>query len=584
MPAGDWVITIAGALLALAGLALLAWSLLSDRLRTRRLRRQGALRRCPRCWYEMSAVAGLRCPECGREAKRERSLHSSRRRWRVALMGSLVLASGAACILYPQSAGGAWKRWLPDTALILLIPHTTDTGWAADEMARRLGMWGTAPAVSTGQELSRWQQRLLTSACAQAVERAETFPARPMAWWLLMCSSPDPESAIGALLGELESEDPKLRLWAALCLDRTRFFLSEEQLVQAKEAILAAPPIPREFDEELRLGHAAAIDRQLRSRNAETYASRIGAIAAMPITPEALVGALHGQSINELIALHRRLGVRRTSLYDADELATDAIRAERIELRLNQDQTPDSIVLVWNSLWDLRGSGVHYEAFIVLSDGQGWRFAGTLDLSNTPASPPTFRVVSAEDGQRWLVVQEDAGSSPDGSYFIMQDAWYSVKRGRLVLEQTVMPRGYAADPLERTLEHDEPRIIRRGRRSFAAYDITSTLGLPVTGESGTKRTIPVAEERGRFEYPLGVPDAKLGQHVPPGPWSGRDCWWMILDDQADLIAEYKPELLALARSDDPEIRAALRAVTDQYLTFLAPTPDITEIQQALDEP
>jgi len=51
-------------------------------------------RRCPKCWYDMRATAGMKCPECGRESKTEKQLHRSNRRWRYVLVGLLgVLAA-----------------------------------------------------------------------------------------------------------------------------------------------------------------------------------------------------------------------------------------------------------------------------------------------------------------------------------------------------------------------------------------------------------------------------------------------------------------------------------------------------------
>ncbi|HZW10199.1 MAG TPA: hypothetical protein VFF69_09880 [Phycisphaerales bacterium] len=586
MPIGDWVITITGALIALAGVGVIHWALLADRLRTRPARRAGALRRCPRCWYDMAATAGLRCPECGREARRERSLQRSRRRWRRTLAAMPVLAAGAGGVLFPHSTGGAWKRWLPDTALILLIPHTTNTGWAAEELALRLGMWGAAPSVSTGRELSKWQQRLLTESCAGAIERARLFPPRPMAWWLIMCSSPNPESACEPLVRELGNGDPKLRLWAALCLDRTRFFLSDEQLAVASQAILASPSQPREFDEEMRIGHAAAIDRQLRSRRRDGHAARAAVIAAMPISPGAIIHALDGKSVNELIALHRRLGVRRTSLFDADESLQDAMRVESIEQHIDHDAEPDCILSVHNRYWERAGCATHYEAFMLLRRGDGWRFLGMMDLSNTVLHPPQFSAVTSDDGQRWLVVRADGGASGDGSYFIKRDAWYRVRADRLVPEQAVMPRAFSSSRFHQTLEAAEPKVIRRGGRFFAAYDITSTISLAVPSPNGAERLLPIASDRGAFEYPLGVPDSKLGRHVPPGPWNGRDCWWAILDDP-QLLPVYRGKLLALARSGEPEVQAALQEIIDDYLTFVdpesAPGHVLAELQAALAE-
>jgi hypothetical protein len=58
----DWLYHTFGWTLAAAGMVLLAWALFWDRSRGRR--------RCPKCWYNMEGVPGLRCPECGREAHR----------------------------------------------------------------------------------------------------------------------------------------------------------------------------------------------------------------------------------------------------------------------------------------------------------------------------------------------------------------------------------------------------------------------------------------------------------------------------------------------------------------------------------
>ena len=54
---GAWASLAAG---SLATVALLTLALVGDRPRARR--------RCPGCWYDMSATRGLVCPECGVDA------------------------------------------------------------------------------------------------------------------------------------------------------------------------------------------------------------------------------------------------------------------------------------------------------------------------------------------------------------------------------------------------------------------------------------------------------------------------------------------------------------------------------------
>src|SRR5688572_28644873 len=66
-------------LVGVGGVTLSLWALLWDRARGRR--------RCPSCWHDLAGVPGLRCPECGKEARSERRLFRTRRRWRWVVVG-----------------------------------------------------------------------------------------------------------------------------------------------------------------------------------------------------------------------------------------------------------------------------------------------------------------------------------------------------------------------------------------------------------------------------------------------------------------------------------------------------------------
>src|SRR6187399_1475560 len=87
---------------AIVGLAaiLAAWAFLADRVGHR-----ARLRRCPRCWYDMSMVQSFTCPECGRTARHEQRLFCSRRRWFWFALSLLIMAAGAA---------GAGIRWIKE--------------------------------------------------------------------------------------------------------------------------------------------------------------------------------------------------------------------------------------------------------------------------------------------------------------------------------------------------------------------------------------------------------------------------------------------------------------------------------------
>jgi hypothetical protein len=113
-----WVFGVVAVVLGVAGAWLIYWSLLRDRARGRR--------RCPKCWYDLAGVPGLRCPECGREARRERSLRRTRRRWRVALLGAVTGALGLVSGLTGRAiATGSWWRAIPEP-LFLLVAQVYD--------------------------------------------------------------------------------------------------------------------------------------------------------------------------------------------------------------------------------------------------------------------------------------------------------------------------------------------------------------------------------------------------------------------------------------------------------------------------
>src|SRR5689334_22498472 len=100
MGAWSWAFWAGGALVGLIGLWMLWRALFADRARGRR--------RCPKCWYDLAGVPGLKCPECGREVKREKQLGKTRRRWGVAVLGVIVLGIAAGLGVTPRIAEQGW--------------------------------------------------------------------------------------------------------------------------------------------------------------------------------------------------------------------------------------------------------------------------------------------------------------------------------------------------------------------------------------------------------------------------------------------------------------------------------------------
>ena len=152
-----WVLTI-------AGLAVIVWALFWDRPRGRR--------RCPKCWYDMSAAgevgdAGVRCPECGRVTERERSFHKRRRRWRCVLGSLVVLIVAYAAIATPRVREHGWVGAVPTTALIVVHPFLFDRVeraelTAADNQAAvAAAMLGDLRDRVRDEELHDWQWSLM---------------------------------------------------------------------------------------------------------------------------------------------------------------------------------------------------------------------------------------------------------------------------------------------------------------------------------------------------------------------------------------------------------------------------------------
>lgn len=126
MPGTAWIVL--AWIIAIAGVALIAWG----RLRVLRARRPGGRRRCPRCWHDLSATEGLRCPECGRVAGSERHLHRTRRRWLPGIAGLGLLAMAPSVARAPLAADHGWPAIVPTPVLIAVFPvadHLGPSSW-----------------------------------------------------------------------------------------------------------------------------------------------------------------------------------------------------------------------------------------------------------------------------------------------------------------------------------------------------------------------------------------------------------------------------------------------------------------------
>ncbi|MBS0196004.1 MAG: hypothetical protein JSR77_04530 [Planctomycetes bacterium] len=97
-------------LLASATVTLVAWR--GDRRRD--------LRRCAKCAYDLTAVAGRVCPECGHAAAAESELFRSRRHHRSFLAG-LVATIGLAFAAMFNLSQGSWAQRVPRPVMAVLL-------------------------------------------------------------------------------------------------------------------------------------------------------------------------------------------------------------------------------------------------------------------------------------------------------------------------------------------------------------------------------------------------------------------------------------------------------------------------------
>jgi hypothetical protein len=132
---------LGGTLTAAAAIFLLAWALFADRSRGRR--------RCPRCWYDMSATTGLKCPECGREQRRERRLFRTRRRKWLATLAVVLMLAGTVGAAAPRAKNTNWEEATPDWIVLLMLPFVQDGRMPPQSFGdrvcsiagRRIGSW-----------------------------------------------------------------------------------------------------------------------------------------------------------------------------------------------------------------------------------------------------------------------------------------------------------------------------------------------------------------------------------------------------------------------------------------------------------
>ena len=146
-----WLFPAIAATLAAPGAALLLRGLFRDRPRGRL--------RCPRCWYDLTGLPGLTCPECGRTARHERHLRRTRRHWRPALAGLALLAAATLALGAADAVRHGWPGAVP-------LPILTRVLSIWEEQGKSL--YGNGMGGVNG--LTRWERLVVARHCGTLLD------------------------------------------------------------------------------------------------------------------------------------------------------------------------------------------------------------------------------------------------------------------------------------------------------------------------------------------------------------------------------------------------------------------------------
>lgn len=126
----DSYLGLGGFLFAAIGMVLIVWGWRWDPSRGRR--------RCPRCWYDLSATHGATCSECGYQAQRESVLFRTRRSRTGMSIGSVLLVLAYLTVRWPSIQRDGWRVLIPTSSIVLMGRWYagTSTLWG-DEIERR---------------------------------------------------------------------------------------------------------------------------------------------------------------------------------------------------------------------------------------------------------------------------------------------------------------------------------------------------------------------------------------------------------------------------------------------------------------
>jgi hypothetical protein len=465
----------------------------------------------------------------------------------------VLLVAGIAAALYPSTRGGMWKQRLPATAVIASTYLVDDT-WPFAELRRRSSV-DERRYWTRGEALSDWQWRWATDRCAAAISGSQHSPVKAAALILLLSNSPCPRRAHDALAKAVNDPDPKIAQQAAWGIKGARYDLHplpESLQAALQKAARQGPDSTHGFNwPQLTIAAFNAIPPQWTRAQPRTTAP----------DPTDLVARLSGAFSHDLATVHHELGVQSRTLTWAYNGESGPFRVSRIDLEIDGQPGEDCIVLIGDS------SGSHWHALVFAHTGEAWRLVTWLDLPNSPRAAPQFRSES-HAGALWLVVTQLAGHGSD--YQLWRDAWISCAHRHISTVLQTHVRGHGLSPSwERnwSLASEPPVITRERRRWLIEYpvEVTFTAGADLWTEVNGRTPPPTLFKRcGTLRYESR---SRTGPFLPAasvdGSWEPAKLENMILGWPHEFVAENIGELLTLATSGSPEIRAWLAALLEQ---------------------
>ena len=176
-----WLFTAAGWTLVLVGV-LIAWRF--------GWRDPGkGKRRCPRCWYDMTATAGLRCSECGHEARREAALFRRQRRWRWLAVAFLMLLVAHPISRWPDMQRDGPIGALPRTAVLLWWPTLTRDALLKKGWSRFFEQSAVFKRIEAEQAVTPWwweKPIIRRTSIALLTSPRNSFSERFAVKWLML--------------------------------------------------------------------------------------------------------------------------------------------------------------------------------------------------------------------------------------------------------------------------------------------------------------------------------------------------------------------------------------------------------------